>query len=59
MKQGAEGAQGKESQRNVKCAGLHVLLSVGALLYFSLLIQEENQLLLLVCFRLGLRVCVI
>lgn len=45
MNQGAEDAQGRESRRNAKCAGLHVLVSVGALLYFSLLIKAVDGLL--------------
>lgn len=39
VKQGAEGAQGRQNRRNAKCAVLLVLVSEGALLYFSLLIK--------------------
>lgn len=45
MKEGAEGAQGRESRRNAKCVGLRVLVSVGALLYFFLLIKADVGLL--------------
>lgn len=37
--------KGRESRRNAKCAGLHLLVSVGALLYFFLLIKAVVSLL--------------
>lgn len=45
VKRGAEGPQGRKSRRNAVCAGLHALVSVGALLYLVSLVKAAVGLL--------------